>query len=88
MEQQRSSMDVNSLKGGTFLPDDAIIDAASRTTGYIIACAPVLFEVIKQSLGARVTSFVDQVKNNSNGPFPPLVTLDDTMQANYEQLIV
>lgn len=89
MEQQRSSLDVNSLKRGTFFQlDDAIIDAASRTTGYIIACAPVLFEVIKQSLGARVTSFIEQVKNNSNGQFPPLVMLDDTMQANLEQLIV
>lgn len=89
MEQQRSAMDPNNVNGEALSEhNEAIIDAASRTTGYIVACAPVLFEVIKQSLGARVTSFIDQVKRKTNNLFPPLVTLDDAMLSNLEQLIV
>ena len=88
-EQQRSSIDLHNAKGETlFELNDDVIEAASRTTGYIIACAPILFEVIKQSLGARVISFIDQVKKKSNDSFPPLVRLDDAMQANLEQLIM
>lgn len=87
-EQQRSAIDPNNVSGGALSEqNEAIVDAASRTTGYIVACAPVLFEVIKQSLGARVTSFVDQVERKTNNRFPPLVTLDDAMLANLEQLI-
>ena len=86
VEQQRSTIDPNNANGVVLSErNDAVVDAASRTSGYIVTCAPVLFEIIKQSLGARVTSFVAQV--NKNNVYPPLVTLDDTMQANLEQLI-
>ena len=88
-EQQRSSMDLKTLKGDTaFERNDAVADAASRTTGYIVACAPILFEVIKQSLGARVTSLADRLKQKSKPNIPPLVTLDDDIQSSLEQLIV
>ena len=66
---------------------DALSEAASRTSGAIIACAPVLFEVIKQSLGARVQMIYDRLHQKSDTTFPPLVTLDDTMMANLEQLV-
>ena len=88
-EQQKSSVDLKSFKGETaFKRDDAVSDAASRTTGYIVACAPILFEIIKQSLGARIKSLADQTKRKSSDAFPPLVTLDDAIQSNLEQLIV
>jgi hypothetical protein len=88
MEQQRSTLDSNSnMDAASFEEKEAIQDAASRTTGYIVACAPVLFEVIKKSLGARVTSFIDQVKRETRDTYPPLVTLDDAMLANLEHLI-
>lgn len=88
VEQQRSAIDIRNVRGRALSEQhEAIVDAASRTTGYIVACAPVLFEVIKQSLGARVTSFIAQVRRKTNDLFPPLVTLDDAMLANLEQLI-
>jgi hypothetical protein len=64
---------------------EALAEAASRTSGAIIACAPVLFEVIKQSLGARVACLVRRLAGKLD--FPPLVTLDDALLANLEQLI-
>jgi hypothetical protein len=66
---------------------EALSEAASRTSGAVIACAPVLFEVIKQSLGARVSSLVRRLAGRMQNSFPPLVTLDDTMMAHLEQLI-
>jgi len=89
-EQQRFTYDPNKDSGGKAEVDEnneAIRDAASRTTGVIIACAPVLFEVIKQSLGSRVTSLIRRVKRKVHVSIPPLVTLDDGMLANLEQLI-
>eukprot|EP00536_Pseudo-nitzschia_multiseries_P017308 jgi/Psemu1/248066/estExt_Genewise1.C_14790007 len=90
IEQQRSAFDPNKESGGKTESDEnneSIRDAASRTTGVIIACAPVLFEVIKQSLGSRVTSLIGHVNRNGYAGVPPLVTLDDEMLANLEQLI-
>jgi hypothetical protein len=67
--------------------NETLADASSRTSGAIIACAPVLFEVIKQSLGARVAMLVRRVSGRTRNGFPPLVTLDDAMMANLEHLI-
>lgn len=65
---------------------EALADAASRTFGAIIACAPILFEIIKQSIGSRVMSLVQRIPGRKD-ELPPLVTLDDTILANLEQLI-
>jgi hypothetical protein len=66
---------------------EALADAAARTCGAVIACAPVFFELIKQSIGHRVLSFLKNLSGQVEGEIPPLVTLDDTMLANLEQLI-
>ena len=90
IEQQRSAIDSSKdswKKHQSAEGNDAISDAASRTSGAIIACAPVLFEVIKQSLGARVTNLMHRVTRKNHCDIPPLVTLDDDMLANLEQLI-
>ena len=68
--------------------DDAITGAAFNTNGYSVPCAPVLFEVIKQSLGARVTSFLNRVKGKIDHRHPPLVILDGGMLGDLEELIV
>lgn len=67
--------------------EEALADAASRTSGAVIACAPVLFQVIKQSLGSRVTNLGRRLPGRILEKYPPLVTLDDVMLANLEQLI-
>lgn len=67
--------------------NETLAEASSRTSGAIIACAPVLFEVIKQSLGARVAMLVRRFAGRTRQSFSPLVTLDDAMMANLEQLI-
>ncbi|VEU36301.1 unnamed protein product [Pseudo-nitzschia multistriata] len=90
IEQQKSAVDSNQddeSNAEISECNEAIQDAASRTTGVIIACAPVLFEVIKQSLGSRVTSLIRRVKKKGYIGTPPLVILDDGMLANLEQLI-
>jgi hypothetical protein len=84
-EQQSSLMDYG--KDSAKQDNDALVDAASRTSGAIIACAPILFQVIKQSLGARVTSLTRRLSGRVLRKYPPLVTLDDLMLANLEQLI-
>ncbi|KAL3910930.1 MAG: hypothetical protein SGILL_007490, partial [Bacillariaceae sp.] len=83
MEPNKTNRSRDPLSGG----GEALSDAASRTSGAIIACAPVLFEVIKQSLGARVQMLHSRLSQKSDLSFPPLVTLDDTMMANLEQLV-
>ena len=57
--EQRASGDGNSeSKAHTpFCENDtSLTEAAARTGGVIIACAPVLFEIIKQSLAWRVST--------------------------------
>eukprot|EP00535_Pseudo-nitzschia_heimii_P008056 CAMPEP_0197181318 /NCGR_PEP_ID=MMETSP1423-20130617/5641_1 /TAXON_ID=476441 /ORGANISM="Pseudo-nitzschia heimii, Strain UNC1101" /LENGTH=3706 /DNA_ID=CAMNT_0042631551 /DNA_START=249 /DNA_END=11369 /DNA_ORIENTATION=- len=84
MEQQRYMVDpINCNRQ----QNETVVDAASRTIGYIVACAPILLEIIKQSIGERITHFTDILKRKSKYSFPPLVTLDDGMLTNLEQLI-
>lgn len=88
--EQQSLMDPNGDRGHrdlTLEANEALAEASSRTSGAIIACAPVLFEVIKQSLGARVGTMIRRFEGKTRHPLPPLVTLDDSMMANLEQLI-
>ena len=66
-------------------------DAALKARGVTIACAPILFEIIKKSLGWRVDSIFRRSRN-SNGTGPkdehlPLVTLDATILSTLEELI-
>ena len=66
-------------------------DAALKARGVTIACAPILFEIIKKSLGWRVDSIFRRSRN-SNGTDPkdehlPLVTLDATILSTLEELI-
>ncbi|KAG7374623.1 Dock homology region 2 domain containing protein [Nitzschia inconspicua] len=89
LEQQPlmdSSRDLRSHDANTEV-NETLAEASSRTSGAIIACAPVLFEVIKQSLGARVGMLVRRFAGRTRHFYPPLVTLDDSMMANLEQLI-
>ena len=90
LSEQQALMDPNKDGGNRFPPSEgseALSEAASRTSGAVIACSPVLFEVIKQSLGARVSSLVRRLAGRMQHSYPPLVTLDDTMMAHLEQLI-
>lgn len=90
VEQQNSIFEANrkSAKDNELLDGgEALADAAARTCGAVIACAPIFFEVIKQSIGYRVTKFVKQLSSLIDDETPPLVTLDDTMLANLEQLV-
>lgn len=68
--------------------DGSLFEAASRTGGVAIACAPVLFEIIKQSLGWRVANLFQRMDEElSFRSYPGLVTLDDTLLSSLEQLI-
>jgi len=74
---------------GRFDRNGGLSDAASRTGGVIIACAPVLFEVIKQSLGWRVDSLFRQFKGeNAFKNYPALVSLDDTLLSSLTEVII
>jgi len=66
-------------------------DAALKARGVTIACAPILFEIIKKSLGWRIDS-IFRLGQSSNGKDPkdqhlPLVTLDNTILSTLEELI-
>lgn len=88
-EQQKSMLkddsdDVKSEGEG----DGSLSEAASRTGGVVIACAPVLLEVIKQSLGWRVANLFQKME--AKGPFkecPPLVALDESLLGSLEEVI-
>ena len=68
--------------------DGCLSEAASRTSGVVIACAPVLFELIKQSLGWRISNlFVRADGGTDNKMHPALVIFDDAMQASMEQVV-
>jgi hypothetical protein len=87
-EQRKSEPDSasDSTSYGLFaVEEDPLADAASRSAGVAIACAPVLFEVIKQSLGWRIASIRRRTKEQSKRP--RLVTLDDTLMSSLERII-
>jgi hypothetical protein len=91
LEQRASGADGSSDNRNLPPPKDgdgSLSDAASRTGGVVIACAPVLFEIIKQSLGWRVDNLFRRVKGGRwSKEYHPLVTLDDTILASLEQVI-
>lgn len=62
--------------------------AAMRAVGVAVASAPMLFEVIKQSLGFRIKSLFDNVLSKKDVRVtPPLVALDDALMLNLVQVI-
>jgi hypothetical protein len=91
LNEQRRKESESTNEGSKSVHGDGenhLSDAAARTGGIAIACAPVLFEVIKQSLGWRITNIhrrglAEGIKSN----FPPLVVLDETLMASLERII-
>ena len=66
---------------------DGIAEAATRSIGVAVAGAPLLFEVIKESLGFRIsTIFREGLEMGSTWTSPPLVVLDDTLFLGLQQV--
>ena len=67
--------------------DDGIAEAATRAIGVAVAGAPLLFEIIKESLGFRINSlFKVGVAKGATWTSPPLVVLDETLFLGLEQV--
>lgn len=64
-------------------------DAAMRARGCAIACAPVLLELIKKSLGSRMHDLLRQADSAAmlSVDSPPLIVLDDVIGSRLETLI-
>lgn len=69
--------------------DTHLAEAASNAQRGCIACAPLLFEMIKQSLGYRVKIIKQEVQKAREEKTLPslLAVLDDEMQSRLEDLI-
>ncbi|KAL7581257.1 hypothetical protein ACA910_006028 [Epithemia clementina (nom. ined.)] len=68
--------------------NEGVALAASRSVAVAIAGAPLLFEVIKDSLGFRITTiFREGLERGATWTSPPLVVLDDTLVLGLEQVI-
>ncbi|ACI65622.1 predicted protein [Phaeodactylum tricornutum CCAP 1055/1] len=68
--------------------DDNLNEVAFRALGVAVASAPLLFEVIKKSLGFRVSRLFNHELSKSNrNVCPPLVELDKTLFGTLEQII-
>ena len=71
----------------------SLSDAASNARGVSISCAPILFEIIKKSLGFRILMFFkhEKKKNDNNDATkcqpPSLMTLDTSIFSALEDLI-
>jgi hypothetical protein len=62
--------------------------AAIRSSGVSVAAAPMLFEIIKQSLGFRIlANFREATRKKCGRLNPPLVVLDETLLLNLELAI-
>lgn len=67
---------------------ECLAHAAIRSVGVAVAAAPMLFEVIKQSLGFRISSlFHAAIPKNTNKVCPPLIKLDETLMLHLEQAV-
>ena len=65
--------------------EEPLADAASRSAGVAIACAPVLLQIIKQSLGWRIDNI--RRRSGERSAEPLLVTLDDSLMAGLERIV-
>ena len=89
---QRRSAEQSSASFATgervLIENESLSQAAVRAIGVAVACAPLLFEVIKQSIGYRVaTLFHAATAKNSMRTCPPLIALDETLSNKLEHLI-
>ena len=76
------------LRGASNDCNANLAEAASNTRRAAIACAPFLFEIIKQSLAGRVKSLARKLRaGNDKFHCPPLAVLDETLQTTLENLI-
>ena len=90
IEQRRSGEKGCSDKseGPVLSVEEHLHKAAMRAIGVTVAAAPMLFEVIKQSLGFRVKYLFDTVLSKQDLRItPPLVTLDDTLMMSLLQIV-
>lgn len=68
--------------------DKSLAHAASRAIGVAVGSAPLLFEVIKQSLGFRIATLSAKTATKSDDEaHPPLVSLDASLLLSLEQVI-
>lgn len=77
------------LEPGYQHANDALAQAAERCSGVSIASAPMLFEIIKQSLGSRLLNLFRQAaaSKTNRRTNPPLADLDETILSNLEHII-
>lgn len=67
--------------------NEGITEAAARSIGVAVAGAPLLFEVIKDSLGFRLASiFREAIQRGTTWTSPPLAILDDTLFLGLKQV--
>lgn len=72
----------------SFDGNEDLTHAAMRSVGVAVASAPMLFEVIKQSLGFRIKSLFDTMLAKKDVRItPPLLALDDTLMINLVQVV-
>eukprot|EP00978_Attheya_sp_CCMP212_P024170 scaffold75561_cov55-Attheya_sp.AAC.3 len=99
-EQKRNSGSHGARPSSSSMPQKTnkyLVDAAQKARGVTIGCAPILFEVIKKSLGWRLDTVFRHLKAGGNKGKPgshtsrpnviPLVSLDETIIENLEELI-
>jgi hypothetical protein len=72
-----------------FAESAALKKAAVRSSGVSIASAPMLFEIIKHSIGFRVLGLFREAQASicCDRTHPPLVALDETLLLNLEHVI-
>jgi hypothetical protein len=90
IEQRRSGekSPADRAEGPVSAVEENLNKAAMRAIGVTVASAPMLFEVIKQSLGFRVKYLFDTVLSKQNlRSTPPLVALDDTLMLSLLQIV-
>lgn len=68
-------------------PKSFLAVASARAVGVAVASAPMLFEVIKQSMGFRLSNFHRFLQKENLADSPPLLILEDAMVSNLEQVI-
>lgn len=88
--EQRASGDRDSASASSGGPAIAasLAQAASRAIGVAVASAPLLFEVIKQSLGFRISALSAEISRMPNANDRPLLAaLDETLLQSLEQII-
>jgi hypothetical protein len=83
---QKSSSGQSSAGEATL--NQSVAQAAARSVGKAVAAAPLLFEIIKQSLGFRIHSLYEEVlKDNPSVDCPPLMTLGEPLQTALEEVV-